>query len=83
MSTAPTNPTDDTVADGYAAALAELEQILDELETDDLDVDLLARRVERAAALIRFCRARIDHAKVEVVSIVADLDTAPADDHDT
>ncbi len=60
--------------EGYAAALAELETILDELETDDLDVDVLAARVARAAALVRFCRGRIESAKTEVQTIVADLD---------
>lgn len=55
------DPTD--APEGYAAALAELETILDELETDDLDVDVLAARVARAAALVRFCRARIENAK--------------------
>ncbi len=67
------DPTD--APEGYAAALAELETILDELETDDLDVDVLAARVARAAALVRFCRARIENAKTEVQTIVADLDT--------
>ncbi|MEZ5166053.1 MAG: exodeoxyribonuclease VII small subunit [Acidimicrobiales bacterium] len=34
---------------GYADAMAELEAILDDLEDDDLDVDVLAARVERAS----------------------------------
>ena len=34
---------------GYAAAMAELEQILEEMEGEDPDVDVLADRVERAA----------------------------------
>ena len=40
--------TDDVV--GYAEAMAELEGILDELESDDLDVDLLADHVKRERA---------------------------------
>ena len=75
MTKSESSSSDTPVAEGYAAALAELEEILDELETDDLDVDLLARRVARAAELVRFCRSRIDDAKVEVVTIVADLDS--------
>lgn len=59
---------------GYAEAVEELETILDELESDDVDVDLLAARVKRAADLIEFCRGRLDEAKVEVTRIVADLD---------
>jgi exodeoxyribonuclease VII small subunit len=69
----PTPPTP-PVAEGYAAALGELEAILLELEDDTLDVDLLAARVARAAALIAFCRDRIDGARMEVERIVADLE---------
>ncbi len=62
----------------YAAAAAELETILTELDDDQLDVDVLATRVRRASELIRFCRSRITAARVEVERIVADLDQ-PAD----
>jgi exodeoxyribonuclease VII small subunit len=62
---------------GYAGALAELEAILDGLEEDDVDVDLLGRRVERAATLLRFCRDRIHAARTEVERVVADLDETP------
>ena len=68
---------------GYAEALAELEEILAELEDGDVDIDRLADRVRRAAALIQRCRGRIDDAQVEVTRIVADLEPdggVPADD---
>jgi len=63
--------TDD--APSYAAMLAELEQILAELERDDVDVDVLAARVGRAAELVEACRARIDRARMEVERVVATL----------
>jgi exodeoxyribonuclease VII small subunit len=59
---------------GYADAMAELEDILEHLESDDLDVDALAARVERASALIEVCRARITKARVQVESVVAELE---------
>lgn len=59
---------------GYAAALAELEQILDEIEADAVDVDVLAARVKRAATLYRLCRDRITAARLEIEQIVADLE---------
>ena len=59
---------------GYADAVAELEAILAELERDDVDVDVLAPKVRRAAALIRHCRAHIGDARLDVEQIVADLD---------
>ena len=60
---------------GYAAAMAELEQILEELEGEDPDVDVLADRVERAATLIEVCRRRIANASVQVERVVASLET--------
>lgn len=60
---------------GYADAMAELEQILRDLEGDDLDVDLLASRVERASSLIGLCRQRIGAARVQVERVVARLDS--------
>ena len=59
---------------GYAEAMAELEEILDELEGDALDVDVLAERVRRASELITVCRTRIARAQADVDAIVADLD---------
>ena len=72
---------------GYTEAMDELERILAELERDDLDVDVLAERVERAAELLTLCRARIAHAQEDVDRIVTDLeafdradDPEPAED---
>jgi exodeoxyribonuclease VII small subunit len=63
----------------YADAVEELEGILAELEDDSIDVDLLAARVARAAALIRLCRSRIADTRLEVERIVADLDPGSSD----
>ena len=60
---------------GYADAMQELEQILRDLEGDDLDVDMLATRVERASFLIGLCRKRIGAARVQVERVVANLDS--------
>jgi len=65
---------------GYAEAMTELESILDDLEDDDLDVDVLASRVERASALITLCRDRIGAARVQVEKVVASLDAEPPAD---
>ncbi len=74
----------------YAEAVEELELILDDLEGDELDVDHLATKVARAAALIRECRDRIATTRFEVERIVTDLhpqhpaatDEAPGGDPD-
>jgi exodeoxyribonuclease VII small subunit len=67
---------------GYAEALAELEGILAELERESVDVDHLVERVQRAAVLIRLCRGRIASARLEIESVVADLERASGDEAD-
>jgi len=59
---------------GYAEALKELEMILAELERTDVDVDVLASRVERASELIRLCRDRIGNAKLQIDNVVNGLE---------
>jgi exodeoxyribonuclease VII small subunit len=59
---------------GYAEALAELEEINEELDGDEVDVDVLGARVRRAAELLRLCRERIAGARFEVEQVVAELE---------
>ncbi|MCY7299871.1 MAG: exodeoxyribonuclease VII small subunit [Ilumatobacteraceae bacterium] len=61
------------VAQGYSEALAELETILAQLERSDVDVDVLAAQVKRAAELIGFCRDRIGNARLQIEQVVAEL----------
>lgn len=61
---------------GYADAVAELDQILRELEGSDVDVDRLAERVARASELITLCRERITNAQVEIRRVTTDLNAA-------
>ncbi len=76
--------TDDTSAAepdrdvGYASALEELDGILRELESSDVDVDRLAERVARAADLIALCRDRIDAARFRIDEVIAELDGGDA-----
>jgi exodeoxyribonuclease VII small subunit len=63
---------DDPIA--YGDAIAELERIVAGLEDTDVDVDVLADRVARAAELIKLCRDRIARTRIEVERVVADLE---------
>ena len=60
---------------GYADAMRELDDILEELERDDLDVDVLAIRVQRASELIQLCRGRIARAQADVDRVVTDFES--------
>jgi len=61
---------------GYGAALEELREILSELESENVDVDLLASRVERAGTLISLCQERLTAAELQVERVVDALDTS-------
>lgn len=72
-SKAPASDGTDGSSIGYADAVAELDQLLVDLERDDVDIDVLGDQVRRAAELIRLCRDRIAAARFDVEQIVADL----------
>jgi len=65
---------------GYADAMAELDTILAELDDDNIDIDVLSERVERAAELIAVCRNRIGSAQERVSQIVETLEPASTTD---
>jgi exodeoxyribonuclease VII small subunit len=64
----------------YAGSLNELEAILGQLDSDDVDVDELAALVARAADLIRFCRSRVDGARLQIESVLIDVDRPATDE---
>lgn len=59
---------------GYAEAMREIEEILAELDTNSIDVDVLATKVERASFLITWCNERIGAAEFAVQQLVESLD---------
>ena len=54
----------------YASAIKELTEILAELESTDIDVDVLASKVERGNKLIEFCSERLQKVGQEVGELV-------------
>lgn len=58
----------------YGEALEELEEILDGIEEDRFDLDELGAQVDRAAALIRACREKIDATELQIQSVIEELD---------
>lgn len=51
---------------GYAEAVAELEALVAELDSQSVDVDVLSRKVGRASYLVEWCKARIDAAEMAI-----------------
>ena len=64
----------------WAEASAELEQILHDIESGEIDLDLLADKVERAAALLQTCRQKLAATETKVKKVVADLAATDAQD---
>ncbi|HOJ39629.1 MAG TPA: exodeoxyribonuclease VII small subunit [bacterium] len=61
----------------YRQALEELQQILEEIENQQVDVDVLAERVKRAAFLIKWCQARLRKTETEVKKVLAEMEEKP------
>ena len=77
----PGAPVSDTGDDQltFAAAMDELTTLVDELESDALDVDDLTARVARAADLVQWCRERIDGARFSVEEVLVRLEADEPD----
>lgn len=54
----------------YAEALAEVEKILAQLESNELDVDKMATAVKRAAELLQFCREKLRATDEEIQKVM-------------
>jgi len=67
---------------GYADAMREVESILSELDSNSVDVDVLATKVERASYLINWCNERISSAQMTIDALVADLGVDEEEDFD-
>lgn len=67
----------------YTQAVVELESILEELESGDIDIDALPERVRRAAELVAACRRRLAAAELEIEQVLAEVGSGAAERGDT
>lgn len=56
----------------YTKAMNELEEILAEIATDELDLDVLSKKVKRATFLIKECKSRLRKTTDEINGILSD-----------
>jgi len=68
----------------FGEAVTEVEEILANLESDEVDIDTLGGEVKRAVELIQICKDKLEKTDKEVRDLVADLqkDTPVDDDTD-
>jgi len=66
----------------YGAAVAEIEQILASIDRDEIDIDELSQKVERAVELLKVCRARLKATELRVTQVLQEVaaESAEADE---
>ena len=58
----------------YSKAKKELEEIVLEVESGELDVDMLTEKVKRASELISFCKQKKKKTDTELQKILEDIE---------
>ncbi len=58
----------------YKEAVAEIEEILEKLENEELDVDELAAKVKRVSQLLKFCKDKLSGTEKEIQNIIGDME---------
>lgn len=57
----------------YSEAFMELQQIVSQIESADIDIDTLSEKIKRASELIEVCKAKLTATEQEVTSLLAKL----------
>jgi exodeoxyribonuclease VII small subunit len=63
----------------YSEAISEIEEILELIETGELDVDELTGKVKKVSQLIQLCKSKLHEADVDIKRILSQ-DKADPDD---
>jgi exodeoxyribonuclease VII small subunit len=66
----------------YTSAITELEEIVKDIESGEIDVDVLTEKVKRASELIKFCKDRLRNTQKAVEKTFVDIEEEPrAEEH--
>jgi len=60
--------------------LNELEKIVTDIESEEVDVDVLAEKIKRASFLITFCKGKLRTAEDEVKKVLSEMEESPAEE---
>ena len=58
----------------YNEAIAEIEEILEKIETGELDVDELTDKVKRVAFLLETCKKKLKNTEQEIQKVMDSLE---------
>ncbi len=59
----------------YNEAVSEIEEILYQIESEELDIDILSEKVKRVSSLIKICKKKLHQTETEVQKILDEIDT--------
>jgi len=54
----------------YGKSIKKLEEIIEKIESEEIDVDELSVKVKEAVSLIKTCKDKIEKAEMEVKKVV-------------
>jgi len=57
----------------YNEAIKEIEEILNIIESEDIDVDVITEKVKRACFLIKFCKDKLHVAEEEIDNLFKEM----------
>ncbi|WP_340114956.1 exodeoxyribonuclease VII small subunit [Maribellus mangrovi] len=58
----------------YSEAMAEIEEILEKIESEELDVDELAEKVKRVSVLLKTCKDKLTKTNEQVEQILKEME---------
>ena len=58
----------------YGEAMAEIEEILEKIESGELDVDELTDKVKRVASLLDICKKKLKTTEAEIQKVIEGLE---------
>lgn len=64
----------------YSEAVARIEEILQQIETGELDVDELAAKVKLASELLKVCKGKLFNTEKEVEKILKEMEGEKRDE---
>ncbi|MCK5581196.1 MAG: exodeoxyribonuclease VII small subunit [Candidatus Omnitrophica bacterium] len=62
--------------------MKKLDEIIQKIESEEIDVDELSAQVKEAVGLIKVCKAKIEKAEMEVKKVVDDFTAEEAGDEE-
>ena len=66
----------------YTSAISELEEIVKDIESGEIDVDVLTEKVKRASELIKLCKDRLRNTQKAVEKTLVDIEEEPRAEED-